>query len=294
MYDIYFEPGQPNTHYASATYGVALGYRALAGAYHTLALGHYARAYRPHVMAIGPSTHIKSEGAVGLAYGSTIETNSPFSLAIGSRVKIDPGMTNAIVIGVPKINFSKRFKEGYKESKSPHIYTSNPKAMKPNSINFVFNGNGLKDVFVDDVPMTDRIATEVQVVGNTSSGKGAQSNIVHQVNEMVGLPQDDKSIVMLSGSGVKLFTQKYVDELEEWDMNLHQPNAKPLTYGDTSQIEINGKKLSEILAECSNEAFDQYHATVTNAAAVALESITTNTNFSAVKETLKTFFESIK
>lgn len=57
-----------------------------------------------------------------------------------------------------------------------------------------------------------------------------------------------------------------------------------------SQIEINGKKLSEILSECSNEAFDKYHATVTNAAAIALESITNANNFLDVKETLKTFF----
>ena len=154
--------------------------------------------------------------------------------------------------------------------------------MKSNSINFVFHGDGLKDMFVDDISVPDRMATEVQIIGNTPGGKGAHSNIVHQVNEAVGLPQDDKSIVMLSGNGVKIFTQKYVDELEEWDINLHQPDAKPLTYGDTSQIEINGKPLSEILAECSNGRFEEYHTAVTNAAAQALIDVNRATNFNDV------------
>lgn len=134
--------------------------------YHSLALGHYARTYRPSSIAAGPSTHVKSEGAVAFGYSSNIETNSPFSLAIGSRVLIDPCMTNAIVIGVPTVNYAKRYAEGYKESRSPHVYNSRPKAMKSNSINFVFNGNGLKDVFVDDVPMTDRLASETKMIGN--------------------------------------------------------------------------------------------------------------------------------
>lgn len=277
MYDLKFDPGQVDVNYKDAIYSVAMGYRAMCAGYHSLALGHYARTYRPSSIAAGPSTHVKSEGAVAFGYSSNIETNSPFSLAIGSRVLIDPCMTNAIVIGVPTVNYAKRYAEGYKESRSPHVYNSRPKAMKSNSINFVFNGDGLKDVFVDDVPMTDRIATEVQVVGNTSGGKGAQANIVHQVNEAVGLPQDDKSIVMVSGSGVKIFTEQYLDDIELATTE-NERKAAP-HYGDVSQIEINGKKLSEILAECSNDAFDQYHATVTNAATIALESITTNTNF---------------
>ncbi len=266
MYDLMFDPGQTNVNYKDAIYAVALGYRAMGAAYHTLALGHYARAYRPHCIAAGPSTHVKSEGSVAFSYSTVIETNSPFSLAIGSKIKIDPGMTNAIVIGVPTVDFSRRYREGYKDSRDPYVYRDSPKAVKSNSINFVFHGDGLKDMFVDDISMSDRMATEVQIIGNTFGGNGAHSNIVHQVNEAVGLPQDDKSIVMLSGNGVKIFTQKYVDELEEWDINLHQPDAKPLAYGDTSQIEINGKPLSEILAECSNGRFEEYHTTVTNAA----------------------------
>ena len=295
MYDIYFDPGQgPDTHYSKATYGVAVGYRALAGAYHTLSLGHYARAYRPHAVAVGPSTHIKSEGGIGLGYSNNIDSGSPFSLAIGSRVKIDSGMTNAIVIGVPKINFSKRFKEGYKDSKSPQIYTSNPKAMKPNSINFVFNGDGLKDVFVDDIPMSDRMATEVKVIGNTSGGKGAQSNIIQQVNQVVGIPQDDKSIVLFSGNGVKIFTQNYIDNMDEMDMEVNQTHTRPEAYGDTSQIEINGKPLSEILAENSGRGFDDYRASVSNAAIQAMNSVSNATNFTQVKTALMNFFESIK
>ena len=293
MYDIYFEPGQPNTHYASATYGVAMGYRALAGAYHTLALGHYARAYRPHAMAIGPSTHIKSEGAVGLAYYSTIETNSPFSLAIGSRVKIDPGMTNAIVIGVPKINFSRRFQEGYKESKNPHIYMSNPKAMKPNSINFVFNGKGLDDVFVDNIPMTDRIANDISIVGNIKTDS-SREYIKAEIDEIVGIKPDEKPIVFFSrDGGVKIYTQKYLDSLDD---ELVYSNETSI--GDVSEVEINGKKLNEIIraiAENSgNQGFDEYHTTVTNAAMEARAAVGRANNMQDIKNALNNFFDSIK
>ena len=167
------------------------------------------------------------------------------------------------------------------------------KAMKSNSINFVFQGDGLKDVFVDNMPMTDRMASEVNVVGNTPGAHGASSEIVENINRTVGIPQDDKSIVFVSGGGVKIFTEQYLDDIELATTE-NERKAVP-HYGDVSQIEINGKKLSEILAECSNDAFDQYHATVTNAAAIALGSITTNANnFSDVKNILKTFFQSIK
>ena len=109
MYNFIFNPGQPNINYKDAIYGVAVGYRSVAAAFHTLALGHNARAYRPHSVAVGPTTHIKSEGSVGLGYLNTIEKNSPFCLAVGSNTSIDSGMTNAIVIGVPPVNFSRRF-----------------------------------------------------------------------------------------------------------------------------------------------------------------------------------------
>ena len=66
MYSFIFNPGQPGINYKDAIYGVAVGYRSVAAAFHTLAIGHNARAYRPHSVAVGPTTHIKSEGSVGL------------------------------------------------------------------------------------------------------------------------------------------------------------------------------------------------------------------------------------
>ena len=119
MYDIIFNSGQPDVNFKDAIYGVAVGYRAMCAGYHTLALGHYARAYRPHSVAIGPSSHIKSEGAIGLGYSNTIQKESPFSLAIGSRTLVPQGFTNAIVIGMPKVDFSKRFKPNYHQSANP-------------------------------------------------------------------------------------------------------------------------------------------------------------------------------
>ena len=110
---MYFDPGQGKTHYAAATYGVAIGYRSLVAGFHSLALGHYARASRPSSVAIGPSSHIRSEGAVGLGYYNLIYENSPYSLAIGSNANVPSYMTNAIVIGVPTIDYSKRFDPSY-------------------------------------------------------------------------------------------------------------------------------------------------------------------------------------
>lgn len=294
MYDIYFEPGQPNTHYASATYGVAMGYRALAGAYHTLALGHYARAYRPHVMAIGPSTHIKSEGSVGLAYYSTIETNSPFSLAIGSRVKIDPGMTNAIVIGVPKINFSRRFQEGYKESKNPHIYMSNPKAMKPNSINFVFNGNGLDDVFVDNVSMVDRLAQDAQVIGNGNKSMSPSCKYVEsEIRRIVGIPEGQNPLVLYSADGgVKIFTKSYLDEIDA-DITTDYHNVQE-KLGDLEEIEINGMTLEEIIQKRVDVYTQTFRTNMAAKASLAADAINNASNMAEVKSALFDFFNGIK
>lgn len=305
MYNIFSDPGQGKTNYKDATYGVAIGYRSLAGAYHTLALGHYARAGRPSSVAIGPSSHVLSEGAVGLGYYNRIKAQSPYSLALGSNIEIAEAMTNAIVIGVPSISFSRRFNNpewtyewtntgtNYKKVVTSAVVTK-PQAMKPNSINFVFNGKGLEDMFVDNVPVSDRIARELEVVGNTRGKVEKRAEIIENVNQITGIPAGDKSIVFVSGGGVKIYTENYMDELMEQDIISHEQMVRTESYGDVSQIEINGKKLSEILAECSNEAFDQYHATVTNAAAVALGSITNATNFNDVKNALTNFFNSIK
>ena len=293
MYDIYFEPGQPNTHFAAATYGVAVGYRALAGAYHTLALGHYARAARPHAVAIGPSSHIRSEGSIGLGYYNNISPNSPFSLAIGSRISIPQGYTNAIVIGVPTCDFSKRFKEGYKDTHSPYVFTSQPKPMKSNSINFVFNGNGLDDVFIDNVPMTDRMANDIHVVGNVGTSLSA-SSIKGMINEMAGISTNEQPIVFFSrDGGVKIYTQKYLDVLED-----ESEYTVDELLGDVSEVEINGKPLDAIIrrvaAESGNQGFEEYHVIVTNAAAQAQSAIGSASNMQDIKTALNSFFNSIK
>ena len=37
---------------------------------------------------------------------------------------------------------------------SPYVWDSQPKAIKSNSINIVYNGNGIRDFYVDDISMT--------------------------------------------------------------------------------------------------------------------------------------------
>ena len=276
MYDVYFDPGQGKTNYKDATYGVAVGYRSLAGAYHTLALGHYARACRPHAVAIGPTTQVMSEGSIGFGYYTSIQAKSPFSMAIGSVANIPSGMTNAIVIGVPTVDFSKRFDPGYHDipykKQAPQVYTSErlPKAMKSNSINFVFHGEGLSDVFVDDIPFTDRAAGEINTIGWVETGRGSSTrdNIRKQVNDIVGIEDGDESMVLFSqNGGIKIFTKHYLDLLDD--------NVG----GDTSDIdgvvddvEINGKPLSRIIDEKIQKELTQFktfHDNITNQAHIA-------------------------
>lgn len=164
--------------------------------------------------------------------------------------------------------------------------------MKSNSINFVFHGNGLEDVFVDNIPMTDRLAGETTMIGNTSN-QGTVAQIKSRVDEVTGKNSDDNSIMLVSGdAGVKIFTKEYLDERNE--LVGISTTEIPQHFGDTSRIEINGKPLSQILAECTNSGLEDYHTTVTNAAATALDSITNANDIGTIKTTLKTFFETIK
>lgn len=294
MYDVIFNPGQPNVNYKDAIYSISLGYRALCAGYHSMALGHYSRAYRPHVMAIGPSTHVKSEGSIAMAYYSTIETNSPFCLALGSRINIDSGMTNAIVIGVPSVNYDKRYKEGYKQTGLPQVYSSNPKAMKSNSINFVFQGQGLKDVFVDDVPMTDRLASDVQMIGNLkSNGKLASADQIEvAIRKMVGIPSEDASMVMFSAEGgLRIYTKEYIEAAEEWDLSSREMET---VRGSVDEIYINGESLPTIIRRIAGADVVDYKGKVSRAADAAKSSINSATNMQDVKNALNAFFDAIK
>ena len=294
MYDVYFNPGQPNTHFAAATYGVAVGYRSLAGAYHTLALGHYARATRPSSVAIGPSSHILSEGSIGLGYYNNIQPSSPFSLAIGSRISIPSCMTNAIVIGVPTMDFNKRKVPGYNQGSNPYIFTSSPRPVKSNSINFVFNGNGLEDVFVDNVAMTDRMATDMKVVGNCG-GTSTSKAIKGEVNQLAGIQDNDESMVLFSwDGGVKIFTKGYFDAKDEYIEGSGEPDPK----GFIEDIEINGMNLKSIIERHARSAAQEQMAAfkqkVQVAANTASQAIEDANNAAQMKMALKTFFDTIK
>ena len=52
-------------------------------------------------MAIGSEAHVYSEGAQGIGHDVDIATNAPYSLTVGAYGTVTPGMTNAIVVGVP-------------------------------------------------------------------------------------------------------------------------------------------------------------------------------------------------
>ena len=131
-------------------------------------------------------------------------------MAIGVNSTVDSGLTNAIVIGVPHmVPDAARRNEG--------ILADVPKAVKSNSINLVYHGNGLDDFFVDNVPMSARIASEVKVVGNGKS-VGKASDIEDAVNELVGITNGEEHVVFVSGNGgIKMYTKSYLDALDSGD-----------------------------------------------------------------------------
>jgi len=93
--------GQGDVPLIDAYYGVAIGSRSYVFGYHGVALGHYSHVSRPWGMAIGSEAHVYSEGAQGIGFDVDIATNAPYSLAVGAYGTVTPGMTNAIVVGVP-------------------------------------------------------------------------------------------------------------------------------------------------------------------------------------------------
>lgn len=211
MYNRWFDPGQGRMNYRWATYGVAIGSRSFVAGHHSVAVGHYARAVRPHTVALGPGNWVESEGSISLGYDSDISRGSPFSMAIGSRSIVQSGMTNAIVIGVPMVDYQKRESNKDVDMSSPYVWASQPKAIKSNSINIVYNGNGLKDFFVDGVSIPDRMASETRTIGNINQG-GSEDGIRKNVRLYGGIDEDDKSMVFCSGDGgIILLTRDYLD-----------------------------------------------------------------------------------
>lgn len=266
--------GQGTNHLSDAFYGVAVGSRAYVFGYHSVAYGHYAHASRPFSVAIGSESHVYSEGSQAFGYHTIIPAGSPYSLAIGMNSTVDAGLTNAIVIGVPQVvdftNVTYRADEG----RISYV----PKAVKSNSINFAYHGNGIQDFFLDGVSLKDRLSSEIKVMGNS---KGVTTE--DSVKDALGITGDN--IVFASGDGkIMLFTKSYIEEQDNSDIHL-------------DEIVINNKPLSQILAEQtpSGGADTEFRAKVQNAATVAQNELATNaTNMVQVKTILTNFFNTIK
>lgn len=161
--------------------------------------------------------------------------------------------------------------------------TKRPTAVKSNSINFAYNGNGIQDFFLDGVSLQDRLANEVKVVGNTKNG--TKPDEVDQAIRAIGnIPDDEDPLVFYSGDGgIYFFTKEYEEDSEA-------------NVGDISKIFINGKPLSEIIeGSSSHDAdFSAYKTSVSNAAEVAINAINVSTNMTDVKTALTNFFSTIK
>lgn len=183
-----------------ALYGVAVGYRAYVFGYHGVAYGHYTHVSRPWGVALGSESHVYSEGSMGVGYDTDIATNSPYSMAIGLNATVPSGMTNAIVIGM-----------GDARTRESSGVSDRPTAVKSNSINLVYHGNGLEDMYLDGVSMKDRIGSEVEIVG---SAKGTSEEIKSTIDEATGLDKDNNNIVLWSGDGIRLYTSDYNENMD--------------------------------------------------------------------------------
>lgn len=202
MYNRIVSGGQGDVPLFDAYYGVAVGSRAYVFGYHSVAYGHYAHASRPFSVAIGSESHVYSEGSHGFGYDTDIPNTSPYSLAIGCNASVMAGMTNAIVIGVPQVvdftNLAYRVDEGRIKYR--------PRAIKSNSINFAYHGNGTHDFFLDGVSLNDRLSSEVNVIGNGKSSASEEG-----VKDALGITGDN--IVFASADGkIMLFTKSYIED----------------------------------------------------------------------------------
>lgn len=191
-------------------------------------------------MAIGSEAHSYSEGGQAIGFDTDIATNSPFSLAVGMNASIPMNTTNAIVIGVPDANASRNNGSGAPGSR--------PKAMKSNSINIVYNGEGLNDFFVDNKPITERLASEVKVIGNTEKS-APENQVVEYMKNTFGVNPESKDMVFFSESNIRLFSNNYPNDTEK---------------GDASTIEINGMPLSQVIEKYAPKTADIDVTSLTN------------------------------
>lgn len=161
--------------------------------------------------------------------------------------------------------------------------TKRPTAVKNNSINFAYNGNGIQDFFLDGVSLQERLASEVKVVGNTK--EGTKPDDIDQAIRAIGnIPDDEEPLVFYSGDGgIYFFTKEYEEDSERH-------------VGDVSKIFINGKPLSEIIGGSSSHDSDfaAYKTSVSNAADRAMAEVNAATNMTDVKAALTNFFNTIK
>lgn len=160
--------------------------------------------------------------------------------------------------------------------------TKRPTAVKNNSINFAYNGNGIQDFFLDGVSLQDRLASEVKVVGNTKDDT-KPDDVDQTIREIGNIPDDEDPLVFYSGDGgIYFFTKGYEDSEEN--------------VGDISKIFINGKPLSEIIGGSSSHDADfaAYKTSVSNAAERAMAEVNSATNMTGVKAALTNFFNTIK
>lgn len=260
------DSGQGKVNLADAIYGVAVGSRAYVFGYHGAAYGHYAHVSRPFGLAIGSESHVYSEGSQAFGFDSDIPEGSPYSMALGLNASVSSGMTNAIVIGMPRMG----------ERNSSGLMTDRPKAMKSHSINFVYQGNGIEDFFIDNKSLQNRLGSEVKVVGNTKRGVVTSESVMYTL----GLTNDTDIVFASADGAIRLYTKSYIDGTDE---NVH-----------LDEIIINGKTLEQIFSEAHGEDTG-FRAIVRNAAVKAQNEITTNANSIAeVKGILTTFFNEIQ
>ena len=262
--------GQGNIPLLGATYGVGIGSRAYVFGIQGVAVGHYSRATRPWGMAIGAESHVLSEGSHGLGYNADVEKNSPYSLAIGPNAQVMENMTNAIVIGVPTMLPTRD-----ENSLQPSM---RPKAIKSNSINLVYNGDGINDFFIDDISLCDRLSFQTKVVGNQAKPTTAKDT-QYMVNEILGIQGTSNMVWVAADGTIKIFTKKYVDA------KIQGKNVDNVT-GDLSEVFINGKSLQEIIQQNSMQ-------TIKVAATQAIIDVNGAGNMTEIKAALTNFFNSI-
>lgn len=266
MYNQIVQSGQGPVNFLNSIYGVAIGSRAYVFGYHGLALGHYAHVSRPFGTAIGSESHVYSEGSQAFGFDTDIPEGSPYCLAIGVNASVDPGMTNAIVIGMPKMGV--RLTTG--------VMQDRPRAMKSNSINLVCNGNGISDFYIDNIPLQTRLGYETKVIGNTKPSTTMQS-----VQDTLGLKGDDDIVVAAGDGKVRVFTKSYIERGADMDgIADEDPHLE--------EIVINGKTLKEILGDMG------HNNKVRKAAEDARALMDRASNIVEVKSVLNGFFDAIK